>query len=168
MPRPRIRRRIRFSPKSEYFKPRNVPLRELNEIVLDMDEIEAMRLKDFEKLNQASSAKKMNISTSTFQRILESGHYKTVDALTQGKAIKIRRGVMDMAGFDKTGPDGEGPMTGRGDGDCVPEEGSKSRPRVGLGQRVGRGVGRGLARGVGRANRRSTSQRVGRGRANVA
>jgi len=43
MPRPRIRRRIRFSPKSEYFKPRNVPLRELNEVVLDMDEVEAIK-----------------------------------------------------------------------------------------------------------------------------
>lgn len=52
-----------------------------------------------------------------------------------------------MPGFDKTGPEGEGPQTGRGLGRCDDDE----PPRRGLGR--GRGFGR--ARGRKRpANRR--------------
>lgn len=55
-----------------------------------------------------------------------------------------------MPGFDGTGPNGQGPKTGRGEGNC--DNGSTdtgfSRPRRGLGRR-GRGLGprgRGMAR----------------------
>jgi len=99
----------------------------------------------------------MNISTSTFQRILESGHYKTIDALTGGEEIKNIKEVMDMSGFDQKGPNGEGPATGRGDGGCTTEKPNPNpRPRVGQGQ------------GLNRGNRRNAPQRVGRGRANKA
>lgn len=49
-----------------------------------------------------------------------------------------------MPGFDKTGPEGKGPMTGRGMGPCNP-----NTPKD-LGRGLGRGRGRGRGRGLGR------------------
>jgi len=66
MPRPFKRRRIRFEPEVMYFKPRAVPLSELKEVNLDMDELEAIRLSDFEEISQTEASKKMNISPEYF------------------------------------------------------------------------------------------------------
>lgn len=89
MPRPKKRRCIRFSPKVTYFKPRGIPLRLLDEVELNHDEFEAIRLRYIENLEQISCAKKMKISQSTFQRILTSANQKIAEALVKGKAIKI-------------------------------------------------------------------------------
>ena len=59
MPRPFRCRRIRFNPDVTYFKPRGIPLRELEEVVLKVDEFEAVRLKDLEGLEQEICAKKI-------------------------------------------------------------------------------------------------------------
>ena len=48
MPRPRLRRRIRFRPDITYFKPQGIQLIHLEESILTFDEIEAIRLKDLE------------------------------------------------------------------------------------------------------------------------
>jgi uncharacterized protein len=74
-----------------FFKPRGVPLSELEINTLELDELEAVHLCDFECLNQAESAEKMKISTSTLQRLLYSGRKKIADALYSSKAIKIER-----------------------------------------------------------------------------
>lgn len=42
-----------------------------------------------------------------------------------------------MPRFDKTGPDGKGPRTGRGQGDCPPD--SRAKPDS-LPRRLGRGM----------------------------
>ena len=89
MPRPRLRRRVRFSPQIVYFKPQGVPLKLLEIITLNIEEVEALRLKNIKKLDQQECAEKMNTSTSTFQRILNSAYEKTTEALIKGKAIKI-------------------------------------------------------------------------------
>jgi predicted DNA-binding protein (UPF0251 family) len=91
MPRPEKLRKISFDPNVIYFKPRAVPLSELEEISLDMDELEALRLCDFEETNQTKAAEEMNISQSTLQRILSSGRKKVSEALVKGKAIKITK-----------------------------------------------------------------------------
>jgi predicted DNA-binding protein (UPF0251 family) len=96
MPRPRRCRRVRFEPNITYFKPRGVRLRDLDEAVLTVDEFEAVRLKDFEGMEQVDAAKKMNISQPTFHRLLLSARKKLADALVQGKAIKIEGGVYKM------------------------------------------------------------------------
>lgn len=90
MPRPFKRRRIRFEPEVMYFKPRAVPLSELKEVSLDMDELEAIRLSDFEEISQTEASKKMNISQSTFQRILKRGRRKIAEAVIKGKALRIK------------------------------------------------------------------------------
>lgn len=91
MPRPLKPRRVLFEPNVVYFKPRAVPLSLLDEVELGIDELEALRLCDYKNLGQAEAAKKMKISQSTLQRILTSARQKIAEAITEGKAIKIRK-----------------------------------------------------------------------------
>jgi predicted DNA-binding protein (UPF0251 family) len=88
--RPRIRRRISFNPDVKYFKPRGIPLRDLLEVELTPEEVEALRLKNVKNLNQIECAKKMKTSQSTFQRILSSAYKKISEAIIEGKSIKIK------------------------------------------------------------------------------
>jgi predicted DNA-binding protein (UPF0251 family) len=92
MVRPKICRRIKFEPNITYFKPRGIPLRELEESVISIDEFEAIRLKDLGGLEQEECAKKMNISQPTFHRLVLSARKKIADAIINGKAIKIEGG----------------------------------------------------------------------------
>lgn len=87
--RPRRQRRIGFEPGVYYFKPRGVALRLLKEVELYSEELEALRLKNIENLNQEEAAQKMDISQSTFQRILVEANRKTAEALVNGYAIRI-------------------------------------------------------------------------------
>ena len=89
MTRPKIPRRLRFDPNVFYFKPRGIPLHQLEEVELLPDEIEALKLHDVDNLNQIKSAQKMNISQPTFARILNKAYKKIADAIINGKAIRI-------------------------------------------------------------------------------
>jgi len=89
MSRPRLCRKIRFNPNITYFKPQGVPMRFLDIVELTTEEIEALRLKNKEDLDQTEAAKMMKTSRSTFQRILTSAYKKITNALIKGKAIKI-------------------------------------------------------------------------------
>ena len=91
MARPLKPRRVLFDPDVVYFKPRAVPLSILEEVDLSIDELEALRLCDLKDLEQKEAAKKMKVSQSTLQRILTSARKKVAEALTKGKAIKIRK-----------------------------------------------------------------------------
>ena len=91
MPRPRLFRRIRFTPNITYFKPQGVPMRFLDVVELTHEEIEALRLKNIKDLDQVECAKLMKTSQSTFQRILSSAYKKIAEALIEGKAIRITR-----------------------------------------------------------------------------
>jgi predicted DNA-binding protein (UPF0251 family) len=82
-------RRIDFDPKVMYFKPRGLPMRNLSEVELSSEELEALRLKNIEELDQTDCAKAMKTSQSTFQRILTSAYKKVSQALIEGRAIKI-------------------------------------------------------------------------------
>lgn len=96
MSRPQKCRRVSFVPGITYFKPAGIPLRSLTEIRLSMEEVEAIRLKDYEGLEQEEGAEKMNISRPTFQRVLVAGRQKIADALLHGKAIRIEGGNFEM------------------------------------------------------------------------
>ena len=91
MARPIKPRRVLFDPDVVYFKPRAVPLFVLEEVDLSIDELEALRLCDLKNLEQKEAAKKMEVSQSTLQRVLTSARKKVAKALTEGKAIKIRK-----------------------------------------------------------------------------
>ena len=95
--RPPLWRRVDFVPEVTYFKPAGVPLAVLQEVQLSVEEAEAIRLKDIEELEQEDCAQKMNISRTTFARILTSARRKMADALLSGKAIRIDGGNYQMA-----------------------------------------------------------------------
>jgi len=92
MPRPVKLRCIAKMPQFSYFKPLGVPVHILNKVSLSVEEIEAIRLKDMEGLEQEAGAQKMCISRPTFHRILQSARKKLADALVTGKAIHIEGG----------------------------------------------------------------------------
>ena len=92
MPRSKCCRQVGCVPDSNYFKPRGIPVSMLEEVVLTLDEFEAVRLADFECLYQEDGARKMNISRQTFGRIIDSAHKKIADVLINGKALKIEGG----------------------------------------------------------------------------
>ena len=87
--RPRLKRKICFSPNVNYFKPQGVPMFALDVMELKKEELEAMRLKNIKNLDQRACAEKMKTSPATLQRILSSAYQKIAIALTEGKAIKI-------------------------------------------------------------------------------
>jgi len=90
-------RRVDFIPQITYFKPAGVPLTNLQEVRLSVEEAEAIRLKDMEGLEQEECAQRMNISRTTFSRVLGSARQKMADALLSGKAIRIEGGNFEMA-----------------------------------------------------------------------
>lgn len=60
--------------------------------ILKLEELEAIRLKDLEGLEQAECAEKMEVSRPTFQRILLAAREKIADSLVNGKSIQIKGG----------------------------------------------------------------------------
>ncbi len=92
MVRPFRRRRVEFYPNITFYKPAGIPLRTLDEEVLKIDEIEALRLCDKEGLKQEEAAKKMGVSQPTLYRILKSAREKLARAIIEGKAIRIEKG----------------------------------------------------------------------------
>ena len=94
MPRPCRCRRVRCRPDTNYFKPRGIPLDQLEEVCLTLDELEAIRLADGEGMYQEDAARKMNVSRQTFGNIVHSARKKTADVLLNAKALKIEGGVV--------------------------------------------------------------------------
>jgi len=111
--RPKRKRLISFFPEITYFKPAGIPLCNLDEEILSLDEVEAIRLYDLEGLDQEQAAKKMDISRITFLRIIHEAHKKIGRCLVYGKAIRMRGGDIIMPKRDGTGPMGLGSRTGR-------------------------------------------------------
>lgn len=66
MVRPKLCRQLHFKPKSHYFKPQGVPMHNLEEVVLTKEEMETVKLKDYDKLEQTEAAEKMKTSQSTY------------------------------------------------------------------------------------------------------
>jgi predicted DNA-binding protein (UPF0251 family) len=92
MARPVKWRRVAVIPQVGYFKPAGIPLRALQEVGLTVEEVEAIRLRDVEGLQQEECAERMHISRPTFHRVLGSARRKVADALINGKAIRIEGG----------------------------------------------------------------------------
>jgi len=105
MPRPKCNRQICGIPDKNYFKPRGIPTADLEEIVLSLDEFEAIRLADYEQFYQEEAATRMNISRQTFGRIVASARKKIADVLINAKALKIEGGKVTL---------NQSPFRGRG------------------------------------------------------
>jgi predicted DNA-binding protein (UPF0251 family) len=96
MTRPKYCRKIGREPGANYFKPHGIPVSNLEEVIITLDEFEALRLADFEGLYHENSAANMNISRQTFGRIIDSARKKIADALVHGKALKIEGGIVSF------------------------------------------------------------------------
>lgn len=97
MPRPRRHRYIRSSFDYNYFKPCTTCQQDIGEVVLKMEEMESIRLKDYLGMDQREAADHMKVSQPTFHRILTEARRKIGCALVSGKAIRIHGGMYEMA-----------------------------------------------------------------------
>jgi predicted DNA-binding protein (UPF0251 family) len=76
------------------FKPAGIPARALDEVLLTLDELEALRLADLEGLYQDEAAVRMSVSRPTFGRIVEAARRKVARALLQGLVLRIDGGTI--------------------------------------------------------------------------
>ncbi len=97
MSRPPKCRRVEFLPQLTYFKPAGVPMKDLTEVVITVEELEAVRLKDLMGLEQEACAEKMGVSRPTYHRVLTSARQKIAEALINGRAIKVEGGNFRVA-----------------------------------------------------------------------
>jgi predicted DNA-binding protein (UPF0251 family) len=92
MVRPLKSRLVEIDPEINYFKPRGVPMMELEQVQLTVDELEALRLADFLNMSHEEAGKQMGVSRATFGRIIEQARKIVADALIHGKAISVDGG----------------------------------------------------------------------------
>jgi predicted DNA-binding protein (UPF0251 family) len=98
VPRPFCSRRIAGRPAAPIFKPIGIPVVDLEEVVMTLDEFEAVRLADLDGFYQDRAAGQMRVSRPTFGRIIDSAHRKMADALVHGKALRIEGGPVQIHG----------------------------------------------------------------------
>lgn len=92
MPRPRKCRFIAGKPDARFFKPQGVPLRQLEEIYLPLEGVEALRLAELEGMNQDEAAQLMGVSRQTFGRVLAQARRSLAQAVVEGLALRIAGG----------------------------------------------------------------------------
>lgn len=105
MPRPRKRRVIAHRPPVTVFKPAGVRARELDWVTLPLDEYEALRLADYEGLDQEAVAERLGVSRPTVSRMLEEARRRVARVLVEGQALAIEGGPVVYAphGFGRGG-----------------------------------------------------------------
>lgn len=102
MVRPTKCRHIRLDPVVRFYKPQGIPVRDLSVVVLKDEELEALCLADRQGLEHEEAAALMNISRSTFSRILTKARSSVAVALVEGAALKIEGGDFHRVCTDST------------------------------------------------------------------
>lgn len=92
MPRPKNNRVVHEPPIFTEFKPVGIAGRSLEQILLSLDEFEAIRLADYICLSHEEAAEEMEISRSTFTRLIEQARKKVADFIVRGKLLTIEGG----------------------------------------------------------------------------
>ena len=92
MARPIKPKLVGEAPRADYFKPRGIPMAQLEEVNLTVEELEALRLVDLEGMYQEDAAREMGVSRQTIQRMITEARTKVVEALVAGKALRIEGG----------------------------------------------------------------------------
>ncbi|MBW1641492.1 MAG: DUF134 domain-containing protein [Deltaproteobacteria bacterium] len=96
MGRNKKNRIVKYNPDVNYFKPRGIPMFDLEEVSLTVDEREAMRLADFLGMSHEEAGKEMGVSRATFGRIVQNARKIIADAMINGKAIMIEGGNFNV------------------------------------------------------------------------
>jgi predicted DNA-binding protein (UPF0251 family) len=86
-------------PALEGYKPFGVPMRNLESVVLSVEEYEALRLADYEDLTHEEAARRMDISRPTFTRLYDKARKNIARAFAEGKAIIIRGGTFKSGNY---------------------------------------------------------------------
>lgn len=92
MSRPKIDRIVACPPRFNSFKPLGVRRTDLEKVVLSLDEYEAIKLANYDKLGQQEASEEMGVSRPTFTRLLDSARQKISDFLINGKELVIEGG----------------------------------------------------------------------------
>lgn len=92
MVRPLKPKLVGEAPRTGYFKPVGIPVTRLAEVVLSVEELEALRLVDLEGMFQGDAAGEMGVSRQTIQRMIAEARTKVIEALVAGKALRIEGG----------------------------------------------------------------------------
>ncbi|MCI0497380.1 MAG: DUF134 domain-containing protein [Thermoplasmata archaeon] len=80
------------------FHPTGVPYDMMQTVVLTVEELEVIRLVDFEGLDQDGAAMRMGVSRTTLSNDLRSARHKVASALISGSAIRIEGGSYVLRG----------------------------------------------------------------------
>jgi predicted DNA-binding protein (UPF0251 family) len=181
MPRPRLRRWVTSVPKATYFKPQGIPLRDLEEVCLSIEGLEALRLADLEGMTTEAAAVGMGVSRHTFGRVLTEARAAVARALVAGAALRIEGGHYEVAGdqndekqalpqkTDASMQNNVGPITPTAKEHfmrqgCATQKGQSGQGRCGQGQEQGKGgrgqgqCGQGKGRGMGQAGNAGSMQ----------
>jgi uncharacterized protein len=94
MPRPERCRQIGAKPSYTAFKPQGIPSGVLEQVTLQLDELEAVRLVDLLGMYQEEAAAKLSVSRQTLGNILETARRKITDVIANGKALVIEGGTV--------------------------------------------------------------------------
>ena len=92
MPRPQKERKVQEPPKIQGMKPIGVPGKLLEQVILSIDEYEAIRLSDYEDLDHQKAADKMGVSRPTFTRLIDKAHKKIAETIVGVKDLIIEGG----------------------------------------------------------------------------
>jgi len=98
MVRPQKNRKVAFNPEISYFKPRGIPMFDLEEVRLTVDQREALRLSDLVGMSHEDAGRHMGVSRATFGRIIQQARLAVADALINGKAINVEGGNYKIIG----------------------------------------------------------------------
>jgi uncharacterized protein len=114
VPRPKKPRFVSGYPTLSAFVPEGVPV--TGEVFLSVEELEAVRLSDFEGLDQEAAANLMEVSRQTYGRILAHAHSVISEALVTGKVLRVEGGDYEFRGMQRRRRRGAGRGQGAGPG----------------------------------------------------
>jgi predicted DNA-binding protein (UPF0251 family) len=118
VPRPKKPRFVSGYPTLSAFVPEGVPV--TGEVFLSVEELEAVRLSDFEGLDQEAAANLMEVSRQTYGRILAHARSVISEALVTGKVLRVEGGDYEFRGMQRRrrrgAGRGQGAEPGSGDG----------------------------------------------------
>lgn len=98
MPRLKKQKMVHSPPLFTAFKPMGIMHSALQQLPLALDEYEAIRLADYLGMDHAAAAEEMEISRSTFSRLVVEARNKIACFLIEGKVLQIEGGRIHFRG----------------------------------------------------------------------
>ena len=95
--RPEKKRQVELVPEYTGFSPEGVCCSCRWYVTLATDELEVLRLLDYEGLDQKEAAERLGVARTTVANIASTAHRKVADALVNGKRLEIVEGPVSYA-----------------------------------------------------------------------